>query len=246
MIPRMCPGAWPAWTAHASAPGRPYELPPEWLVCGVMVKRVLLFLATNLLVVLTLSVLLNVLGIRPYLSANGIDYSQLLAFCLVWGMGGAFISLALSRIIAKRAMGVQVIEPGTRDPAAMRAPQHRRPAAAGGRHPDARGRRLRFTRPERLRHRADQVARARRRLDGPAPTHGPRRDRGRPRPRDHPHRQRRHGDDDAPPGRRERVRDVPRARDRLGRGELDAARRRRRRRPSAWRSSSRSCSRSCS
>jgi heat shock protein HtpX len=84
-----------------------------------MVKRVLLFLATNLLVVITLSVLLNVLGIRPYLSANGIDYSQLLAFCLVWGMGGAFISLALSRIIAKRAMGVQVIEPGTRDPAAM-------------------------------------------------------------------------------------------------------------------------------
>ena len=76
-----------------------------------MVRRVLLFIAVNFLVMITISVILNVLGIRPYLTENGIDYESLLAFCLVWGMGGAFISLGLSRIMAKMAMGVQVIDP---------------------------------------------------------------------------------------------------------------------------------------
>jgi heat shock protein HtpX len=84
-----------------------------------MAKRILLFLATNLLVILTLSIVLRVLGIQPYLTRQGIDYQSLAAFCLVWGMGGALISLALSRIIAKTAMGVQVIDPATADPAAQ-------------------------------------------------------------------------------------------------------------------------------
>ena len=52
-----------------------------------MAKRILLFLATNLLVILTLSVILQVLGIQPYLTRQGIDYRSLAAFCLVWGMG---------------------------------------------------------------------------------------------------------------------------------------------------------------
>src|SRR5262245_44812 len=81
-----------------------------------MFKRIFLFLALNFLIVMTLSVLLNVLGVRPYLTSRGIDYQQLLAFCLVWGMGGAFISLALSRVVAKMMMGVQVIDPRTNDP----------------------------------------------------------------------------------------------------------------------------------
>ncbi len=79
----------------------------------VWFKRIFLFLALNFLVVLTISILLNVLGVRPYLTANGLDYNQLMAFCLVWGMGGAFISLALSRVMAKWMMGVQVIDPST-------------------------------------------------------------------------------------------------------------------------------------
>ncbi|MGK5086499.1 protease HtpX [Bdellovibrionota bacterium FG-2] len=79
-------------------------------------KRIFLFLAVNVLVVLTISLLLNVLGIGPYLTANGMDYSALMAFCLVWGMAGAFISLALSRIMAKMMMGVQSIDPNTSDP----------------------------------------------------------------------------------------------------------------------------------
>jgi heat shock protein HtpX len=79
-------------------------------------KRIFLFLMVNALVVVTISLLLNILGVRPYLTAYGIDYGQLMAFCLIWGMGGAFISLALSRVMAKWMMGVHVIDPNTRDP----------------------------------------------------------------------------------------------------------------------------------
>jgi heat shock protein HtpX len=76
-----------------------------------MFKRIFLFLAVNILVVTTISLTLNLLGIRPYLSARGIDYQSLLAFCAVWGFMGAFISLALSRVMAKFSMGVRVIDP---------------------------------------------------------------------------------------------------------------------------------------
>lgn len=78
-------------------------------------KRIFLFIVLNLLVTLTISALLGVLGINPYLSAHGIDYAQLAVFCLIWGMGGAFISLALSRVMAKWMMGVHVIDTQSTD-----------------------------------------------------------------------------------------------------------------------------------
>jgi len=74
-------------------------------------KRIFLFVALNALVMMTLSVLMSVFNVRPYMSAYGIDYGQLMVFCLIWGMGGAFISLLLSRVMAKMMMGVRVIEP---------------------------------------------------------------------------------------------------------------------------------------
>ncbi len=81
------------------------------------VRRIALFLAVNLLVVVTLSFILNLLGVHSYITAAGIDYNALMIFCLVWGMGGALISLAMSRMMAKWAMGVQVINPSMeRDP----------------------------------------------------------------------------------------------------------------------------------
>ena len=79
-------------------------------------KRIFLFLTVNILIVLTLSLVLNMLGVNPYLSAAGVmNYSSLMTFCLVWGFGGAFISLALSRIIAKWSMGVKLINESTPD-----------------------------------------------------------------------------------------------------------------------------------
>ncbi len=80
------------------------------------IKRIGLFLMVNVLVMVTISVVLSVLGVKPYLTARGIDYQSLMIFCLVWGMGGAFISLALSRVMAKWMMGVQIIPTDTRDP----------------------------------------------------------------------------------------------------------------------------------
>lgn len=78
-------------------------------------KRIFLFLILNLLILVTISITLNLLGVKPYLTANGIDYISLMIFCLVWGMGGAFISLLLSKVMAKWMMGVEVISPDTRD-----------------------------------------------------------------------------------------------------------------------------------
>ena len=72
-------------------------------------KRIILFILTNALIVLSISLVLNLLGVQPYLTAKGIDYKSLAAFCLVWGFGGAFISLALSRVMAKWLMKVKVI-----------------------------------------------------------------------------------------------------------------------------------------
>ena len=79
-------------------------------------KRIVLFLMVNVLVMITLSILLKVLGIQPYLSAKGMDYQSLLAFCLVWGMGGAFISLMLSRVMAKWSMGVKIVDENNHSP----------------------------------------------------------------------------------------------------------------------------------
>lgn len=78
-------------------------------------KRILLFVATNILIISTLSVVMSILGVQPYLSAKGINYQSLMIFCVIWGFGGAFISLGLSRLMAKWMMGVKIIDPETSD-----------------------------------------------------------------------------------------------------------------------------------
>jgi heat shock protein HtpX len=73
-------------------------------------KRIVLFLATNLAVMLVLSVMLNLLGVNRYLTENGIDVTALLVFSLVVGFTGSLISLLMSKTMAKWATGAQVIE----------------------------------------------------------------------------------------------------------------------------------------
>jgi heat shock protein HtpX len=74
--------------------------------------RILLFLATNAAVLVLISIVFQVLGIEGILAKNGVDLNlqALLVMSAVIGFGGSFISLALSKFMAKRAMGVQVIE----------------------------------------------------------------------------------------------------------------------------------------
>ena len=78
-------------------------------------KRIFLFLLTNLLIIATLSILLNLicaaLGINP-----NQYYSYMLIYSVLFGFGGAFISLFMSKWMAKRMMGLQIIDPRTNDP----------------------------------------------------------------------------------------------------------------------------------
>ena len=73
-------------------------------------KRIILFVLTNLAVVLVLGVVASLLGVNHYLTANGLNLGALLGFALIMGFGGAFISLLMSKWIAKMSSGVQVIE----------------------------------------------------------------------------------------------------------------------------------------
>lgn len=76
-----------------------------------MSKRILLFLATNLAIMVTLSIVLGLLGVSGYIApGGGVNYGALMVFCFVWGMGGALLSLAISRWMAKRAMGVRLVD----------------------------------------------------------------------------------------------------------------------------------------
>ena len=74
-------------------------------------KRIILFLATNLAIVLVLSIVAQLLGIDRWLAAQGSSLSGLLVFAAFFGFAGSLISLAMSKWTAKRTMGVRVIDP---------------------------------------------------------------------------------------------------------------------------------------
>ena len=72
-------------------------------------KRIILFVATNLAIVVVLGIVASLLGVNRFLTANGLNLGALLGFALIMGFGGAFISLLLSKPIAKWSAGVQLI-----------------------------------------------------------------------------------------------------------------------------------------
>ncbi|HLJ39077.1 MAG TPA: protease HtpX [Steroidobacteraceae bacterium] len=80
-----------------------------------MIKRILLFVFTNIAVLLVLSVVAQLLGVNSYLAAHGESLTGLLVWASLFGFGGAFISLAMSKMQAKMFMGVQVIAPQSAD-----------------------------------------------------------------------------------------------------------------------------------
>lgn len=73
-------------------------------------KRIVLFLATNLAILLVLSVSMRLLGVEPWLNEQGLNLTALLIFAAVMGFGGSLISLAVSKWMAKKMMGVRVIK----------------------------------------------------------------------------------------------------------------------------------------
>jgi len=73
-------------------------------------KRIILFLATNLAVMILLSIILNVLGLNRFITANGLDVNVLLGFSLIVGFGGSIFSLLISKPVAKWSTGAHVID----------------------------------------------------------------------------------------------------------------------------------------
>ena len=81
-------------------------------------KRIVLFVLTNLAVVLVLGIVASLLGVNRFLTPNGLNLGALLGFALIMGFGGAFISLLISKPVAKWSSGVRVInQPSNADEA---------------------------------------------------------------------------------------------------------------------------------
>jgi len=81
-----------------------------------IVKRVFLFIALNFLIMISMSVIMAVFGVQPYLQQSGLDYGSLAIFCLLWGFTGSFISLLMSKQMAKWSYHLQMIDENTREP----------------------------------------------------------------------------------------------------------------------------------
>ncbi len=75
-----------------------------------MGKRIFLFILTNIAIVATLTIVVSLLGLDRAVTDQGLNLGALALFCFIYGMGGAFISLQMSRWIAKRATGVQLVD----------------------------------------------------------------------------------------------------------------------------------------
>ena len=76
-----------------------------------MFKRYALFFLTNIAVMVTIGIVTSLLGVNRYLTANGMNYSSLLALCFIWGFAGSFISLLMSKFTAKMMPGMKILDP---------------------------------------------------------------------------------------------------------------------------------------
>ena len=100
-------------------------------------KRIFLFLATNIAVGLVLTVVLSVLGVDRYLAGTGLNVPTLAVYSIIVGFAGSFISLLMSKAMAKMAMGVHVIDtPQTADEQWLVSTVHQLADEAGVGHPE--------------------------------------------------------------------------------------------------------------
>jgi heat shock protein HtpX len=106
--------------------------PTDGAVYGSGMKRIVLFVLTNLAVMVVLGVVASLLGVNRFLTANGLNLGALLGFSLVMGFGGAIISLLMSKPMAKWSTGAQVItQPQSADEAWIMDTVQRLSAKAG-------------------------------------------------------------------------------------------------------------------
>jgi hypothetical protein len=182
-------------------------------------KRIVLFLVTNIAVMLVLSIAASVLGVNRFLHRQRPQPRHAAGFAAIMGFGGSFISLMMSKMMAKWSTGARIIDARrTRPSSGWSRPCASRPK---GRHRHAGSGHLR-RRAECLRHRAEQEQLAGRGVHRPVAGHEQGGSRGRAGARSQPRRQRRHGDADADPGRGEHFRHLPFAHRRLPGRQLPA------------------------
>lgn len=74
-----------------------------------MLKRIFIFAAVSILISITVSFLMSVLGVGNYIAGGAIQYGPLMVLCLLWGLVGSGISLLMSKMMAKWFMGVQIV-----------------------------------------------------------------------------------------------------------------------------------------
>ena len=80
-----------------------------------MLKRIALFLATNLAIIVVISLILSIFNVQPYLTKHGLNYELLLIYAAIVGFTGSFISLFISKWMAIHAFGIQLIEKPTNE-----------------------------------------------------------------------------------------------------------------------------------
>lgn len=74
-----------------------------------MFKRIMITFAVGLLISITVSIIMSLLGVGNYMAGGTLQYGSLFAFCLLWGLVGSFMSLLMSKMLAKWTMGVQIV-----------------------------------------------------------------------------------------------------------------------------------------
>jgi heat shock protein HtpX len=82
---------------------------------GQMFKRMFFFFLTNILIMATVTIVYRMLGLEPWVSSMGLNYNSLMVYCLIWGFAGSFISLLMSKFMAKMMMRIQIIDVNDRN-----------------------------------------------------------------------------------------------------------------------------------
>lgn len=80
-----------------------------------MLKRIALFLATNLAIIVVISVILSIFNVQPYLTKHGLNYESLLIYAAIIGFTGSFVSLFISKWMAIHAFGIEVLKKPTNE-----------------------------------------------------------------------------------------------------------------------------------
>lgn len=75
-----------------------------------MLRRIGLFMLVNIAIMVMLNIVINILGLNNYITSSGLNYPSLMLFCLFWGMGGAFISLLISKRMAIWTMRLRILD----------------------------------------------------------------------------------------------------------------------------------------